>query len=276
MVNVIYDYRERVSQIEKYLNFLLILDNIPDLGDLSKVKERKVVIDDQELFISHLLNNDGSFKVEGELIKILKSNTILLLYNLIEGTITSVLNDFFGTINQEGFKYSDYRKEIRQIWIKYKHRSFSVPEKKEIAYIVSSIDGIMDEVIVIDPKNIKDNELGSKTIYNYDAFVSETQSNEVSGNLDARKIRDLFKTYGLPEIAKKCDPMLKVKNKRNSLAHGNETFAQVGGNFTVQELIIMKNEIKSFLDTLLADTDKYISEKTYLMPSLNNTLANLE
>jgi len=45
--------------------------------------------------------------------------------------------------------------------------------------------------------------------------------------------------------------MLKIKNKRNSLAHGNETFAQVVRNFTVQEFVVMKNEIKIFLDPLL-------------------------
>lgn len=273
MIDVIYDYRERVSQIEKYLNFLLILDNVSDLGDLSGVKEKKIIIsENEELLVSQLLNNGNSYKVEAELIKILKSNAILLLYNLIEGTISAVLNEFFGTINKEGLKYSSYQKEIRQIWVKYKHRSFGVSEKKEVTYIVSTIDNILNEVVEISPKSVKDSELGTKLIYNYEAYVSETMSTEVSGNLDARKIKELFHSYGLPEITQKCDPMLKVKNKRNSLAHGNETFAQVGGNFTLQELVKMKNEIKSFLDSLLEETSKYLVSKNYLIADPTNNL----
>ncbi len=272
MIDVIYDYQERVSQIEKYLNFLLILDNTTNLGDLSHLKGRKIVIESQEVLIDQFLTDENTFKVDSELIKIQKSNTILLLYNLIEGTISSVLNEYFGTINRENLNYSNYKTEIKQIWIKYKHRSFSVSEKKEIAYIVNTIDGIINEVIDIVPKTIKDNELGSRLIYNYDAYVAETLSNDISGNLDARKIKDLFQTYGLPEITRGCNPMLKVKNKRNSLAHGNETFAQVGGNYTVQDLFIMKNEIKSFLDELLANTEIHLREKKFLVPSPNSTL----
>lgn len=272
MIDVIYDYQERVSQIEKYLNFLLILDNTTNLGDLSHLKGKKIVIEAQEVLIDQFLTNGNTFKVESELIKIQKSNTILLLYNLIEGTISSVLNEYFGTINRENLNYSNYKTEIKQIWIKYKHRSFSISEKKEIAYIVSTIDGIINEVVEIVPKTIKDNELGSRLIYNYDAYVAETQSNDVSGNLDARKIKDLFQAYGLPEITKGCNPMLKVKNKRNSLAHGNETFAQVGGNFTIQDLFTMKNEIKSFLDELLTKTEIHFRDKKYLEPSPNSTL----
>lgn len=277
MIDVIYDYRERVGQLEKYLNFLLILDNVSDLGDLSHIKEKKVVIPNTEEFvIARLFNSGDSFKVEGELIKILKSNTILLLYNLIEGTVSAVLNEFFGTINREGLLYSDYRKEIKQIWVKYKHRSFGVSEKKEIAYIVNTIEGILNEVVEIAPKSVKDSELGTRLIYNYEAYAAETISNEISGNLDARRIRELFQAYGLPEITMKCDPMLKVKNKRNSLAHGNETFAQVGGTFTVQELVVMNNEIKLFLDSLLQETQVYLQTKLYKLPSLISSLPQAE
>jgi hypothetical protein len=267
MIDVIYDYKERVSQIEKYLNFLLILDNTHSISNLSHLKERKIIIESQELLIGQFLTEDNTFKIESELIKIQKSNTILLLYNLIEGTISSILNEYVGTINKEKLNYSNYKSEIKQIWIKYKHRSFNVSEKKEIAYIVNTIDGIINEVIEIAPKTIKDNELGSRLIYNYDAYAAETQSNEISGNLDARKIKDLFQTYGLPEITRGCNPMLKVKNKRNSLAHGNETFAQVGGNYTVQDLFTMKNEIKSFLDELLTKTEVHLREKKFLIHS---------
>ena len=156
MIDVIYDYQERVSQIEMYLNFLLILDNTANIGNLAHLKQRKIIIESNEILIGQFLNDDNTFKIESELIKIQKSNTILLLYNLIEGTINSVLNEFIGTINREQLSYSNYKTEIKKIWINYKHRSFSVSEKKDTEYIVSTIDGIISEVINISPKTIKD------------------------------------------------------------------------------------------------------------------------
>lgn len=263
MIDVIFDYRARISQIEKYLNFLVILDNLTKIENLSHLKSSKLILETNEILLGDFLSEDDSFKIDSELIRILKSNTILLLYNLVEGTISSVLNEFFGTLNKESIKYSEYKNEIRQIWIKYKHRSFATNEKKEVSYIVSTIEGVFDEIFLIEPKNIRDNELGTKIVHNYDAYVAETQSSEVSGNLDARRIRDIFSSYGLPVNTNRCDPLLKVKNKRNSLAHGNETFAQVGSNFSTQELINMKNEIKLFLDVLLTQTDSYLSNKEY-------------
>ena len=57
--------------------------------------------------------------------------------------------------------------------------------------------------------------------------------------------------------------MDRSENKRNSLAHGNESFAQVGSNFTIDDLYKMKIEIAGFLEHLLNETENYISEGKY-------------
>ena len=135
---------------------------------------------------------------------------------------------------------------------------------KKDEYIIRTIETLLSEIIEIKPKTIKDSELGERILHNYDAYISETNSNEISGNLDARKIRELFVLYGLPNIDKKCDSMVKVKNKRNNLAHGNETFAQVGSNFTIKELFQMKDEIVDFLNYLIIETETYITNQGFL------------
>lgn len=266
MIDVIYDYKERVNQIEKYLSLLLILENLQELENLVHIKDNKILInEDEEIILESILDQKKSFKIESELIKILKSNTILLFYNLIEGTVSAVLNEYFGIINKESLKYSRYKNEVRKIWIKYKHRSFNTTEKREIDYIINSIEKVFDETVTIEPKKVKDSELGYKEVHNYDAYIAETQSNDISGNLDARKIREVFSLYGLPELNFRCDAMLKIKAKRNSLAHGNETFSKVGSQFTIQELYNMKSEIKIFLDLLLTETQEHIKSKKYLI-----------
>ncbi len=264
MIDVIYDFEDRAKQIEQYLSFVWIMDNYSSFSDLDSIASKKINIDEENIIeLKSYLNDANEFHIESKLIRILKSNTIMLLYNQIEGTISSILNEYFDAINQETGNYKDFKLPIKKIWLKYKHRSFAVGEKKKDDYIISTIENILDEIISIESKTIKDSELGERLIHNYEAYSSETKSSEISGNLDAKKIRDLFNLYGLPTINSGCDSMLKVKNKRNSLAHGNETFVQVGGNYTIEDLFKMNKEITDFLKELLNESRNYIDNKEY-------------
>lgn len=264
MIDVKLDFQERISQVDKYLSFVWVSASRLTISNLEMVKENKIVLDDNsEIRLGDFLSDSDTFMIDQELVKILKSNSILLFYNLIEGTVNSLMNEFFGTLNANPTKYRDLELPIKRIWLKYKHRSFGVGNKRHDKYIVDTIEAILDEVVTISPKTVNDTELGQKIIHNYEAYSSETKANEISGNLDARKIRELFSLYGLPEITLNCNSMLKVKNKRNSLAHGNESFAQVGSNFTIDDLYKMKIEIAGFLEHLLNETENYISEGKY-------------
>lgn len=264
MIDVKLDFNERVSQIEKYLAFVWVSDSKLPISNLESINDNKIILDDgSEIELNSFLDGGESFIIDNELVKILKSNSILLFYNLIEGTISSLMNEFFGTLNSDPNKYEDLQLPIKKIWLKYKHRSFGVSGKKDDDYIINTIESILNELVVIEQKTISDAELGTRIIHNYDAYNAETNSNDISGNLDARKIRQLFSLYGLPEITMGCDSMVKVKNKRNSLAHGNETFAQVGSNFTIDDLYKMKIEITNFLEHLLTETETYLNSKMY-------------
>ena len=264
MIDVKLDFQERIVQIEKYLAFVWVSQSRLTRPNLEGINSNKITLEDgSEIELINFLEGGNTFDIDGKLVKVLKSNSILLLYNLIEGTISSLMNEFFGTLNSDPNKYQDLKLPIKKIWLNYKHKSFSIGSKSHNDYIISTIENILEEVVIISPKTITDAELGERIIHNYDAYISETKSNDISGNLDARKIRQLFSLYGLPEITIGCASMLKVKNKRNSLAHGNETFAQVGSNFTISDLFKMKNEICNFLEHLLNETETYLALKGY-------------
>lgn len=66
-----------------------------------------------------------------------------------------------------------------------------------------------------------------------------------SDNLDARKIRELLEKHGIDftETNNGDKPhMLTVKNKRNSLAHGAESFDIAARNLTIEDLEKIKTE----------------------------------
>lgn len=268
MIDVKLDFQERVTQIEKYLAFVWVSESRFPLTNLESINTNKILLEDgSEIEINNFLESGHTFIIDSQLVKILKSNSILLFYNLIEGTISSLMNEFFGTLNSDPNPYKNLQLPIKKIWLRYKHRSFSVGVKKNDEYILSTIESILDEIVSISPKTISDAESGSRIIHNYDAYCSETSANDISGNLDARKIRELFSTYGLPVVTRTCDSMVKIKNKRNSLAHGNETFTQVGSSFTIEDLYKMKIEITIFLDYLLNETENYLNSKSYKIAS---------
>lgn len=268
MIDVKRDFEDRVSQIEKYLVWVWISDKKTMVSNITDIANSKIFIDDEtEIKLSDFLTEENTFRLDSELLKILKSNTILLFYNLVEGTFSSIMNEFIGSISREQSKFKELETSIKKIWLRYKHKSFSTNDKKTEDYILQVMESIIDEVVEIKPKEIKDAELGTRIISDYEAYSAETRANEISGNLDSRKIKEIFKQYGLPDITISCDSLLKVKNKRNSLAHGNETFAQVGASFTIEDLYKMKIEIVNFLLHLLNETSLYLNEKRYKIAS---------
>jgi hypothetical protein len=264
MIVVKLDFQDRVSQIDKYLAFVWVSESRLPLTNLDCISGNKIILDDGfEIEIKNSLNSENNFLIDSQLVKIFKSNSILLFYNLIEGTVSSLMNEFFGTLNSDPNPYKNLQLPIKKLWLKYKHRSFNVKQKKNDDYILTAIESILDEIVIISPKTISE----SRIIHNYEAYCAETGAKDISGNLDARGIKELFELYGLPIVTKPCNSMVQIKNKRNSLAHGNETFAQVGSSFTIEDLYKMKIEITSFLDYLLNEMENYLNLKLYKITS---------
>lgn len=107
-----------------------------------------------------------------------------------------------------------------------------------------------------------------------DAAVKlDPDSIPISGNLDAKKIRELARVYGFSEVTKKAkrggSDLLTVKNQRNLLAHGNLTFSECGRNYNINDLKRIKNEVIWFLEDILKNIKAYIDAREYCV-KLNN------
>ena len=97
-----------------------------------------------------------------------------------------------------------------------------------------------------------------------------------SGNLDARKIREIANKYGfscsIGAITLEDgtiqnfnrDHILTVKSRRNELAHGDYSFKDCGSNYTLQELMEIKIHVISYLRQVLEHIENYINDRKYL------------
>ena len=184
-----------------------------------------------------------------EFLKILKANALLMVYNLVESTIMGGILEIYDQFRQGGLSYKDVRQEIKDIWFLFKFNQ--VYDKK--AHYNSYRDKALEIV---------------NSILNGEVIELDRKATDISGNLDADKIRIICSDHGiLYATDKNChggEVLRDVKNKRNDLAHGTISFAECGRDYSPEQLEKIKNETQIFLEGILEGMKKYYDEKMYL------------
>lgn len=223
MQTVLIDFQERVEEINRYFAFL------EKLG--------------QETTQLSVLKDDGqreNIPLDSQLIKTLKANSFLLLYNLVESSMRNAVTAIFDELKNQRVSYNSVRIEIKKIVIQnFKKRS---PENLHF--------------------KIKD--------ISTDIIAAGFQSQELfSGNIDQREISKTAKNFGFSfdteyNKTKHGESLDMIKNKRNDLAHGNKSFAEIGRDITVEELLTIKEEVIAYLEQILNNINQYITGQDYL------------
>ncbi|MEE9385398.1 MAG: MAE_28990/MAE_18760 family HEPN-like nuclease [Nannocystaceae bacterium] len=86
-----------------------------------------------------------------------------------------------------------------------------------------------------------------------------------SGNVDAKKIRETAKAYGFSD--KGCvdgQVLRQVKEHRNDLAHGVESFQDLGKELAAEQLRGLAVTVLWYLRSVLGNVETYLSTQAYL------------
>lgn len=177
--------------------------------------------------------------IDNELAKIMKANGFLLLYNLIEATIRNSISAILNSISTDKLTFKLLSDNLKKLWIN------------------QEINNIKD----ISKFKEKVSELSEK-ILNDSLLEFSQECINISGNIDAQKIRDVAKKFGYLE-PKDGRGLQTIKDKRNQLAHGEFTFSDIGKNYTSNDLIEYKSEVVSFIEGVLNNVEVYINTKGY-------------
>ena len=102
-----------------------------------------------------------------------------------------------------------------------------------------------------------------KTILENEILSFKRDCIDISGNIDAQKIRDVLKQIGGNEIRDGRELKI-IKDKRNNLAHGEFTFSEIGKDVLMSELIEYKDKTKDYLSNVLIEINDYIEDQRYL------------
>ncbi|MDM8565483.1 MAE_28990/MAE_18760 family HEPN-like nuclease [Candidatus Halobeggiatoa sp. HSG11] len=175
-----------------------------------------------------------------EMTKILKANGFLLLYNLVESSFKKAIEEIYVELDNKNVTYEDIREELKKVVLK------NFKDCNTDKLLLSKVTNISIDIV-------------SK------CFDSEKI---ISGNLDARKIKDFAKNYGFSyetnaRITKNGSELETVKIKRNDLAHGIFSFCDCGKDYTIEDLLKIKQEVISYLREILQNIERYINTESY-------------
>ena len=196
--------------------------------------ERK---EEVNVYFNYIKNSQDN--VEHTVNKILKSNLILMLYNLVESSIANSIEEIHTSINSRGNNFDELNDKIKLLLLKQlKNTSFS--------RITNNINGIAKAVIL-------------------EGFSKNKISN---GNIDNDEISKISNKYGFSnrttyEKTKSGACLKEIKNKRNDLAHGTFSFTDVGKDYSVEDLESKKEETINYLEDILDNIKVFIADEKY-------------
>lgn len=224
MLNVINEFNTRVREIDGYFK---LLDSIINQNAHLFYPSKK----------SHKVK-----KFDDELIKVMKANSFLLLYNLIESSIKLSITEVYDSITLKTSKYEEVTDQIRKIWISENYKNF---REKGTDFIFETINNIAEDVIQLKFKPEK----------------------VISGNIDGLKIREFSTLIGFSNsthhLAKNGVKLHQVKKLRNDLAHGAISFSQCGRQYTYDDLFETKQQVIIYLRGILNNIMTFLDNEHF-------------
>lgn len=198
-----------------------------------------------------LLANRKTHKTRGideDVVKILKANCFLLLYNVVEATVRDAFSSIYDAIQSDRCRVKSLNDSVRSVWFDAEFRRVSAASATPNSY--RSLARELVQAVLADTEISLD--IGSL---------------KMDGNLDAAKIRQLCQAHGvshktLPQT-KAGEKLLTIKKNRNALAHGSLSFTECGRDFTMSDLQVIKHESVLYLRGILRNIDKYLTKKAY-------------
>ncbi|VEP16910.1 conserved hypothetical protein [Hyella patelloides LEGE 07179] len=144
-------------------------------------------------------------------------------------------------MNNQNISFDDLKKDIKKIIVK------NFKKNKETDTLLDVINNISLDII----------------------SASFDKEQLFSGNIDARKIKQVAKDYSFScktngRKTRDGIDLLKIKTNRNYLAHGFKSFKDVGKENTAEELLEIKKRVICYLREILQNIEDYISKKEYL------------
>lgn len=232
-------YVERKQEIKDFFSLLVFLEAKEKSTDENGISEF------DKFFYSNKLEMKLTYQV---LINIMKSNVSLMIYNVIEYTVTSLMLTVYDEIERKNLSYFDVNDYIRKLWKKNLLKAVTDPNANFSTFVKKN-----DEII--------------EAILSKQVIKLEVKNNLPGGNLGAEEIKTVFGNHGINwNISKRYfrpDIMEKIKKDRNELAHGAVSFTEALRDNTISDLQKNYSCVEGFLDELIVNIKQFLKNENY-------------
>lgn len=216
------DFSNKCDEVKKYLKFIGLTEN-------------------------KYTNDKNNSDFDEQIIKVLKANTFLLLYNLVESTVDRAIDYLLLNICNNNVKFDAVIDELQLQWSK--------------VHVRQNLKALNDDIIENNLKNIL-----NKTLTNYIKFEGDYKP-KVRDNIDAEELRTIAKNFGFkwkPSKSLKGGVVLDtVKKHRNDLAHGAVSFSECGRDYLTSQLEEISEKTVKILEEFMFTVEDYTNKKLY-------------
>jgi hypothetical protein len=227
-------YDNRKDEIEFYFQVLHdVMSHDSSINNREEVRQRALI-----------QTADNS-----RFIRMLKSNYLIMLYNLIESCVKSGFEEIYEALTTESISYVQASCALRDIWSNYEISKAERNTANEDTYgnrVKNILDSVISDAPIVLSKKVIEKLAG--------------------GTLDARSIRELLTKHEITLVETNSGEkhrILTVKNKRNSLAHGEESFGDAARDLTLEDLVNIKNEVLIFIEDAINGMEAYYNNERY-------------
>ncbi|MCC4326313.1 hypothetical protein LMB33_10160 [Limosilactobacillus reuteri] len=242
------NFNDRVNELRFYIKILNKLYKLIILH-----KDDKNAYSPYGQYLKDVIDKCGQKQDSSTFLVILKSNALMMMYNLIESTVKQQIANVYMSINNDQLNFKQLDNYYKELFKKYAFKGEDGSELESTQRIVDASSELISEILNNRSLEFKINKF------------------KLSGNADLRKIKQIFNEHDISlnhdSISQYGNELLTIKNSRNSLAHGSDTFSNAGSKLTAQEISQYADDVISFLEYLITETDKFIKLKSYKITS---------
>lgn len=181
--------------------------------------------------------------------KTIKASILLMLYNLVESTLTNCLNEIHDAISESTIPYNKLNNSIQTLFLAYHIESMN---QKGGSVRQASI---MRDLIFL----LKEEENISITYQELAAVYGL-----YSGNLDGKKVQSVLGQYGV-KVSLPIQPRIleTIKSLRNKLAHGELSFEDVGKEAHLGQIDDYIRKTIEYMEKVIICVENFIQKQDY-------------
>ena len=192
-------------------------------------------------------------RVEMEHVDVLKSGFLVHLYNVVEAVMAKILEEVAADVTR--YPPARWSSSVRTEWVRTRAGvERGIESHQRLSRTVKIVDEAIEGAVNVAFRVRYEGNWSDREI----TTVSERLGCSLRGTPDV--VRRACHEHFQDDLA----PMKYIRHKRNSLAHGNETFREGARQLSSQDLQRLRRTVVEYMESVSSSFTSYLEAKSFL------------